>query len=893
MARGCKVNLHPDKGCKGTSFALSAGILLDFAAEGMPENLNDNVESLQVTVEPQCDGVDGCGAHGECVQDDVCKCNEGYVGPRCTTVKPGISSSIFCDANTLLIGERVSCTLFPRHGLGAPLSACPEQFFFVPVDNDAILAGGPLIEVGDEQATHFPCFEPAAALEFWVQPESAWPPAPAVDSSSSSSNEKPKTFAALFSVELASYRFDGKLRLPRFAKGSSDSVLQAPKFRVVPYPDSTTTVTCAKQTLMLGEATTCYVAAKTTEVPILTLARTLEPWSDAYGRVGSLEEEPGSKLNNKKNPAKPITFMFRYTLLRTAPTGTSTVGVKLCYGEPGQNTPSPQNQCVVQHATGSTSRAMPVIKATLAHVRMDDNPGAIQKAKMHVWRRDFHFAVESLNKAIFEKKSVREAKWLRANVYVLTGAFAAAKKDLKVLSRKRKWKPARRRKGGSSDGGTDGSSGSETEAAADGAAGKGARDADDDAVGILRSSIDAAETAQNRGMTAHAMGQMHDAINQLTLALRVAKSSVFLHLLRAKAASDLKLYSYIRHDTAMVLQSNDLEHSAEHLEALQLLGEAQYYLLGQSSASLKNLRLCMRRDPGRTSGCDAAHTKIIAVLDMEEKVKFATAAGDWEAAITFLHQQLELDSTSALAKEARNNLCGHYPKVKRGVYAGRAIKDCTAAINGLDDKADLFDQGAHKLYFALAWGMAVTRQFADALDNVRRALQIGGDAAGLVKEMKALKSLIEEAIAKEEAGKDYYEILGVSKTASSKEIKAAYRKLVRIWHPDKNDGSKEAAQTFMDIVEAYEVLKDVDIRAKYDRGEDVSEAKRDGADKAWDQTFTYKKEDVRSDGTVNATYVDPETGEEGWADLKVQKGENDEAETFQPRPTLDKHCCIE
>lgn len=65
--------------------------------------------------------------------------------------------------------------------------------------------------------------------------------------------------------------------------------------------------------------------------------------------------------------------------------------------------------------------------------------------------------------------------------------------------------------------------------------------------------------------------------------------------------------------------------------------------------------------------------------------------------------------------------------------------------------------------------------------------------------------------------RDYYEVLGVQKGAQPDEIKKAYRKLAKEFHPDKNQGDKEAENKFKEISEAYEHLSDADKKAKYDR----------------------------------------------------------------------------
>src|SRR3954452_6558562 len=64
---------------------------------------------------------------------------------------------------------------------------------------------------------------------------------------------------------------------------------------------------------------------------------------------------------------------------------------------------------------------------------------------------------------------------------------------------------------------------------------------------------------------------------------------------------------------------------------------------------------------------------------------------------------------------------------------------------------------------------------------------------------------------------DYYQTLGVQRGASDAEIKTAYRKLAMTYHPDRNNGAKEAEEKFKEITEAYDVLRDADKRAMYDR----------------------------------------------------------------------------
>lgn len=104
------------------------------------------------------------------------------------------------------------------------------------------------------------------------------------------------------------------------------------------------------------------------------------------------------------------------------------------------------------------------------------------------------------------------------------------------------------------------------------------------------------------------------------------------------------------------------------------------------------------------------------------------------------------------------------------------------------------------------------------------------------------------------AHKSHYEALNVPKTATHKEIKDAYYRLSMIYHPDKNKGSKEAADIFRDITSAYEILGNVRQRRLYDSGINPNKKFPQHSNNRQPFETTNKKDDIYKASTRSRNY---------------------------------------
>ena len=292
--------------------------------------------------------------------------------------------------------------------------------------------------------------------------------------------------------------------------------------------------------------------------------------------------------------------------------------------------------------------------------------------------------------------------------------------------------------------------------------------------------------------------------------LDTAYDSNHLLLLRAECAAAAGDHQSVLVDTRKVLQ-----HDQRNLDALFIRGQA-YAALGEHENAMTHYKEALRQDPEERR-VKEAHKRLRLYLRHVSSGEEGAQQKRWQEAVDGFSAAIEMDEADGRQVKLAwlySKKCEALVGDKRGK---EAVQACSRAIQ-LEEGNVLawMQRGAAKLLLA---------EYQDAVNDYQKAVQLdhGNHAAqeGLRHAQAQLKISLQ---------KDYYKELGVSRSASEREIKKAFRKLALQYHPDKitqaegEDGDRqreEAEKKFREIAEAYEVLSDEEMKGKYDRGEDI------------------------------------------------------------------------
>ncbi|CAO2824257.1 unnamed protein product [Amaranthus hypochondriacus] len=269
--------------------------------------------------------------------------------------------------------------------------------------------------------------------------------------------------------------------------------------------------------------------------------------------------------------------------------------------------------------------------------------------------------------------------------------------------------------------------------------------------------------------------------------------------LKVKLLLASKDYSGVIAETGYILKEDESD-----LDALLARGRAYYYLADHDVA-MRHYQKGLRLDPEHSElkkayfGLKKLEKKTKSAEQNVEKGKLRLAVEDYKAALA-----LDPDHV-AYNVHLQLGLCKLLVKLGRGKDA---LSSCSEVLNIDEELTEALVQRGEAKLLTEDWEGAV----ADLKAAAQKSSQDMSIREALMRAEKALK------LSKR---KDWYKILGVSKTASIAEIKRAYKKLALQWHPDKNaDNREEAENKFREVAAAYEVLGDEEKRVRYDRGED-------------------------------------------------------------------------
>lgn len=316
-------------------------------------------------------------------------------------------------------------------------------------------------------------------------------------------------------------------------------------------------------------------------------------------------------------------------------------------------------------------------------------------------------------------------------------------------------------------------------------------------------------------------------VQQAGVAITTAGAALSLRQLRARCRFARGEIQEGVSDLAHVLQIHPGQVEP-HLHMSSML----FYSLGDTERGLTQIKKCLHSDPD-SKACKALFrqeksinkaiekvTKLMESRQFNSASKVLVGTGDEIGLLKEIQESVAtLKADSSIHANAPNELYARF--VEKTCECYRETKSTSKAALYCPEALQLVPNSLHGLLFQ-AQRQLDGEEYDAAIGTLNTAKEHHPGANMLPQKMQEAQTAL-----KRSKQKDYYKVLGVSKDADEREIKKAYRKIIKINHPDKIQAqgvSKDQAEKKMaQINEAYEVLSDPELKARFDRGEDPND----------------------------------------------------------------------
>jgi DnaJ homolog subfamily C member 3 len=317
-------------------------------------------------------------------------------------------------------------------------------------------------------------------------------------------------------------------------------------------------------------------------------------------------------------------------------------------------------------------------------------------------------------------------------------------------------------------------------------------------------------------------------VHQAGVAIATAGVALPLRQLRARCRFARGEIQEGVNDLAHVLQIHPGQVQP-HLQMSSML----FYSLGDTERGLAQIKKCLHSDPDSKS-CKALFrqekninksiekiTKFMESRQFNSASKLLVGTGEDEPGLLKELQDdvAALKLEGSIHEKAPNDLYARI--VEKTCECYRETKSTTKAAKYCPEALQLISNSLHGLLFQ-AQQQLDAENYDAAIATLNTAKENHPGANIIQQKMQEAKVAL-----KRSKQKDYYKVLDISKDADEREIKKAYRKMTKVYHPDKIQAQgvpkEEAEKKMAQINEAYEVLSDPELKARFDRGEDPND----------------------------------------------------------------------